>query len=187
MSHHLTPVDPIRVVAAPGALPPDELLTLVVEAFSALSELSHFVSAAGHHHPPHDPTCDSHGRIGLRQLRAGLAPVIAPYGRSLCGPPAFSMRTPMGLGVWMRLTRTLASGTPTAMPSAPTTTVSGTGLSRTRPPPSLTAAWPLLTLVRSPRLIGVRDQRDPHPGASPIGSGELPEPEQPEIGNGRAE
>ena len=38
MSHHLTPIDPEAVAAARDALPSDDLLTLVVEACSALAD-----------------------------------------------------------------------------------------------------------------------------------------------------
>ncbi|MGH2448136.1 MAG: ArsR/SmtB family transcription factor [Chloroflexota bacterium] len=38
MTHHLRPIDPAAVAAAQHALPSDELLTVVVEAFSALAD-----------------------------------------------------------------------------------------------------------------------------------------------------
>lgn len=38
MSHHLRPIDPEAVAQARDALPPEDLLTLVVEAFDALAD-----------------------------------------------------------------------------------------------------------------------------------------------------
>jgi DNA-binding transcriptional ArsR family regulator len=38
MTHHLQPIDPIAVAEAQAALPPDGLLSLVVEAFGALAD-----------------------------------------------------------------------------------------------------------------------------------------------------